>query len=148
MLRRELINARPVDGKGDIGYGLPMPHFFCQEHGQEQEARCREEQENYRRFGEAVLIVSGPVKSPSHRCRACNLRLRRGQRGYLVTAIPRYSAEALARYDYAAEREYLMLESARATLYGAEPPPWPPSDQPQHLAAAAIGHQLVPEAID
>lgn len=96
-----------------------MPHLFCQEHGQEWEARCIADQENYRRFGEAVLIVSGPVKSPSHRCRACNLRLRRGQRGYLVTAIPRYSAEAMAGYDYAVEGGYLVLEHARARLYGA-----------------------------
>jgi hypothetical protein len=93
--------------------------LFCEEHGREHEARCREEQENYRRFGEAVLIVAGPVKSPSHRCRACNLRLRRGQRGYVATAIPRYSAEAMARYDYAAEREYLVLEHAEVRLYGA-----------------------------
>lgn len=36
-----------------------MPCLFCQEHGQEREARAIEEQENYRRFGETVLIVSG-----------------------------------------------------------------------------------------
>jgi hypothetical protein len=107
-----------------------MPHLFCQEHGQEQEARCIADQENCRRFGEAVLIVTGPVKSPSHRCRCCDVRLRRGQRGYLATAFPRSSAEALGCYDYAAEREYLVLEYAEATLYGAEPPggvpPLPP----------------------
>jgi hypothetical protein len=125
-----------------------MPHFFCQEHGQEQEARCREEQENYRRFGEAVLIVSGPVKSPSHRCRACNLRLRRGQCGYVATAFPRHSPKMLTGYDYAAEGEYLVLEYARATLYGAESPPWPPSGERQHLAALAVGHELVPEVLN
>lgn len=63
-----------------------MPHLFCQEHGREHEARSLEEQVNYGRFGEAVLIVTGPLKSPSHRCRGCHVRLRRGQRGYLVTA--------------------------------------------------------------
>jgi hypothetical protein len=104
-----------------------MPHLFCQEHGREQAARCREDEENYRRFGEAVLIVNGPVKSPSHRCRCCDVRLRRGQRGYLVTAFPRSSAEDLGRYDYAAEREYLVLEHAEATLYGAAPPGGIPS---------------------
>jgi hypothetical protein len=99
-----------------------MPHLFCDEHGREHEARCIEEQENYRRFGEAVLIVSGPLKSPSHRCHTCHIRLRRGQRGYLVTAIPRYLPEELARYDDAAERDYLVLEHAEARLYGADLP--------------------------
>jgi hypothetical protein len=124
-----------------------MPHLFCQEHGQEQEARIIAEQENYRWFGECVLIVTGPVKSPSLRCHSCNLRLRRGQRGYLVTAFSRTPAEGMGRYDYAAEREYLLLEYAEARLYGAASPP-PPSAQGQHLAAPAVGHQLVPEAID
>jgi hypothetical protein len=105
-----------------------MPHLFCDEHGREHEARCIEEQENYRRFGEAVLIVVGPLKSPSHRCQACHARLRRGQRGYLVTAFPRPSPEDLARYDYAAEREYLVLEHAEARLYGAPPPSSSPHD--------------------
>lgn len=99
-----------------------MPHLFCQEHGREHEARCIEEQENYRRFGEAVLIVTGPVSSPSHRCRSCNMRLRRGQRGYVVTAFPRLTPEDLGGYDYAAEREYLILEKAEAKVYGAD---WP-----------------------
>ena len=99
-----------------------MPRLFCQEHGREHEARCIEEQENFRRFGEAVLIVSGPLKSPSHRCRSCNMRLRRGQRGYLVTAFPRFSAEDLGGYDYATEREYLILEHAEARLYGGAAP--------------------------
>ena len=96
-----------------------MPHLFCQEHGRDHEARCIEEQENYRRFGEAVLIVTGPVRSPSQRCRSCNMRLRRGQRAYLVTAFPRLTPEDLAGYDYAREDEYLILEQAEATLYGA-----------------------------
>jgi hypothetical protein len=115
---------------------VTMPYLFCPEHGREQEARCLEEQENYRRFGEAVLFVSGPLKSPSHYCQSCNVRLRRGQRGYLVTAFPRLTPEDFGRYDYAAEAEYVVLEHARAMLYGAElpialpgpatPPPIPP----------------------
>jgi hypothetical protein len=121
-----------------------MLHLFCQEHGQEQQARCIADQENYRRFGEAVLIVSGPVKSPSHHCQSCHARLRRGQMAWLVTAFPRSIAAALDRYDFAAEGEYLVLEYATATLYGAEPP----SGERQHGAASAIGHELVPEAID
>jgi hypothetical protein len=98
-----------------------MPHLFCQEHGREHEARCIEEQENYRQFGEAVLIVTGPVRSPSQRCRSCNMRLRRGQPAYLVTAFPRPMPEDLGGYDYAAKRDYLILEHAEARLYGATP---------------------------
>jgi hypothetical protein len=104
-----------------------MPHLFCQEHGQEQEARCIADQENYRRFGEAVLIVVGPVKSPSHRCRSCHIRLRRGQMAWLVTAFPRSIAAPQGRYDFAAEGEYVVLEHAEARLYGAAPPGGVPS---------------------
>src|SRR5262245_61503195 len=104
-----------------------MPHLFCQEHGQEQEARCIEDEENYRRFGEAVLIVSGPVKSPSHHCQSCHTRLRRGQMAWLVTAFSRAIAAALDRHDFAAEREYFVLEHAEARLYGATPPGGVPS---------------------
>ena len=65
-----------------------MPYVFCEEHGREYEAICQEEQETYRRLGEMLLIVSGPLKSPSWRCEHCNVRLRRGQRAWLVTAFP------------------------------------------------------------
>ena len=36
-----------------------MPYLFCAEHGLEHEVRAREEQENYRQFGETVLIIKG-----------------------------------------------------------------------------------------
>ena len=101
---------------------MARSYLLCPEHGREQETRCVEEQENYRRFGEAVLIVAGPLRSPSHRCRICNVRLRRGQQAHVVTAFPRPTPEDLGRYDYAAEREYLVLEHAEARLYGAGTP--------------------------
>jgi len=50
------------------------------------------------------------------------MRVRRGQRAYLVSAFPRPMPEDLGGYDYAAEREYLILEQAEARLYGAAPP--------------------------
>ena len=122
-----------------------MPYLFCEEHGRDREALFAQEQENYRRFGETVLVVTGPLKTASCRCHSCNARLRRGQRGYLVTAFPRPTPGELGRYDYAAESEYLVIEHAEARWYGAASPP---SAQRQHLAASAIGHQLEPDAID
>jgi hypothetical protein len=122
-----------------------MPYLFCQEHGREQEAKCEEEQESFLWLGETVLIVSGPLKSPSWRCASCNVRLRRGQRAWMVTAFARPSPEDLGRYDYATEREYFNIEHAEARWYGTASPP---SAQRQHFAAPAIGHQLVPDAID
>jgi hypothetical protein len=97
-----------------------MPYRFCPEHGREHKARCLEDQENYRRFGEAVLIISGPLNSPSHHCHSCNVRLRRGQRACLVTAFPCLTPEDPGRYDDAAEGEYIVLEHTEAGLYGAE----------------------------
>ncbi len=105
-----------------------MPYLFCEEHGREQEARCEQEQESYRWLGETVLIVSGPMKSPSWQCALCHTRLRRGQRAWLVTAFPRPPVEGMDAYEYAAEREYLVLEHAEARLYGAEPPGGIPSN--------------------
>jgi hypothetical protein len=99
-----------------------MPYLFCEEHGRDREALFAQEQENYRRFGETMLVVTGPLKTASCCCHSCNARLRRGQRGYLVTAFPRPLAEGMDAYEYAAEREYLVLEHAEARLYGAEPP--------------------------
>lgn len=112
-----------------------MPYLFCQEHGRAHEARCMEDEENHRRFGEVMLIVTGPLKSPSHRCLACKLRLRRGQRAYLLTAFPRPTPEDLGRYDFAAEGEYVVLEHAEARLYGAD---WPGGNKP--LGGSAAGH--------
>jgi hypothetical protein len=97
-------------------------YLFCDEHGREQEAKCQQEQDNYRLLGETMLVVTGPMKSPSFRCDRCHLRLRRGQRGYLVTAFPRSCAEILDHYGYAHEREHFVIEYAKATLYGIEPP--------------------------
>ena len=99
-----------------------MPYLFCEEHGREQEAISQEEQDSYRWLGETVLIVSGPLKSPSWRCDRCNVRLRRGSRAWLVTAFPRHYAQELSGYDYASEREYFVLGHAEATVYGATPP--------------------------
>ena len=96
-----------------------MPHLLCQEHGREQEARCIEEQQNYQRFGEAVLIVSGPLKSPSHRCRICDVRLRRGQRAWLITAFPRFFPGDLDRYDYANEGDIWSWSMPRPGCTGS-----------------------------
>jgi hypothetical protein len=104
-------------GTGDEG----MPYLFCEEHGRDREALFAQEQESYRLLGETVLVVNGPLKSPSWRCDSCNARLRRGNRAYLVTAFPRHFADELAAYDYATEREYFVIGHAEARAYGAVP---------------------------
>ena len=103
-----------------------MPHLFCEEHGREHEETYEAEQEDYRFLGETVLVVTGPLKSPSDRCDRCRTRLRRGQRGYVVTAFPRCSPEGLDRYDYAQGREYFLPGQMTSRRYGAVPPGGPP----------------------
>jgi hypothetical protein len=55
-----------------------MPYLFCEEHGPEHEITAQEEQDYLRFLGETIVIVSGPLKSPSWRCTRCHARLRRG----------------------------------------------------------------------
>jgi hypothetical protein len=99
-----------------------MPYLFCEQHGPEHQARCDEEQESYGWLGETVLIVTGPIKSPSWRCSQCHARMRRGRPAWLVTAFPRPPAEDLDGYVYAIAQEYFMIEHVQVTVYGAEPP--------------------------
>jgi hypothetical protein len=66
-------------------------------------------------------VVKGPLRSPSHHCQSCNIRLRRGQRAWLVMAFPRSTAADVHGYAFAQEREYFVLERTEVTLYGAEP---------------------------
>lgn len=97
-----------------------MPYLFCEEHGREHEATSQEEQDNYRLLGETVLIVSAPLKSPSWRCDRCNVRLRRGNTAWLVTAFPRPMATGMDGYAFAAEQEYFDMGRAEVAVYGAE----------------------------
>jgi hypothetical protein len=97
-----------------------MPYLFCKEHGQEHETRCREEQENYRRFGETVLAVKGTLVTGPWACDSCNVTLRRGKRAYLMTAFPRYVAETMDTYEFANEKQYFDMKRAEVTLYGAD----------------------------
>jgi hypothetical protein len=99
-----------------------MPYLFCGEHGRDREVVFAQEQENYRRFGETVLVVRGPLKSASWRCDSCHARLRRGNTAWLVTAFPRSTAAGMDGYDFAQEREYFDMERAEVTVYGT---PWP-----------------------
>jgi hypothetical protein len=99
-----------------------MPRLYCEEHGRDQEARSESEHESYRMLGETVLIVTGPLKTPSWRCDRCYARLKKGTRAYLVTAFPHQFAEDLDRYDYAYERQYFLLEKAEIKVYGAGVP--------------------------
>ena len=99
-----------------------MPYLFCEEHGRQHEALCDAEQESYRLLGEAVLIVTGPIKGASFHCDRCNVRLRNGQPAWLMTPFPRHVAESLAAYDYRYERNYFPLDRVTFSWYGAEPP--------------------------
>jgi hypothetical protein len=96
-----------------------MPYLFCDGHGREHEATCEEEQESYRWLDETVLIVSGPLKSPSWRCHQCHVRMRRGARAVLVTAFAGAHVQELAGYAYAAAEEYFLIEHVEARVYGA-----------------------------
>ena len=104
------------------GRGKAMPHLYCEMHGREQEARCEADQNNYRLLGETLLLVSGSMKTASLRCNRCNIRLRRFQPGWLVTAFSRHSADELSRYDYRQEREYFLPDPGiEVRFYGAAP---------------------------
>ena len=52
-----------------------------------------EEQENYRRLGESVLIVKGTLTGGPWKCYTCNITLRRGKRACLMTAFPVFRRE-------------------------------------------------------
>ncbi len=95
-----------------------MPYLFCKKCGDEHEARTREEQEIYRQLGEVVLIARGTLISGPWNCDSCNTSLRRGKRASLVTAFPRYYADALDDYDYANERQYFDMKRAEVSWYG------------------------------
>jgi hypothetical protein len=99
-----------------------MPYLFCKAHGQEHDATCRQEQENYRQLGETVMVVSGKLHSGSWMCDRCSLELSMGATAYLMTAYPRYFADGLEDYDYANERRYFQMGSVTVKVYGATPP--------------------------
>jgi hypothetical protein len=96
-----------------------MPYLFCEQHGREHEARCEEEQGSYRWLGETVLIISGPLKSPSWRCDECHVRMRRGSQAWLVAAFAGPNPQQFDEYAHAAAREYFLIEHADARAYGA-----------------------------
>jgi hypothetical protein len=98
-----------------------LPRLYCEEHGLEDEARSREDQENYRRLGETVLVVTGPLKRSGGRCDRCNARLKKGTCAYLISAFPSGSSEYFGAYDYAYEGHFLALASAKVKVYGLQP---------------------------
>jgi hypothetical protein len=100
----------------------PMPHLFCAEHGKEHESRCPEDQENYRWFGETVLIVRGRLISGGWQCDKCNAPLNRGHKAWLMTAFPRSMTAGMGDYDFAHEKRYFNMKRAEVAVYGAE---WP-----------------------
>lgn len=104
-----------------------MPYLFCQAHGQEHAASCREREEEYRQLGETVVTVSGALTGGPWRCDRCNVRLRKGDRAFVVTAYPSHYASELTGYDYGYERRYFRLNQAEARVYGARPPGGIPS---------------------
>jgi len=95
-----------------------MPRLYCDEHGKEHESRCQEEQENYRWFGETILIVRGRLKSGPWTCDRCNAPLKQNHKAWLVTAFPR-SMSSMRDYDFAQEREYFNMKRAEVKVYGA-----------------------------
>jgi hypothetical protein len=99
-----------------------MPHLFCTTHGEKHGASCREDQEEYRRLGETVVIVRGTLISGPWHCDRCNARLKKGDTAWLMTAFPSYYAEQLTGYDYRHERQYFRVERAIVKVYGAISP--------------------------
>jgi len=97
-----------------------MPYLFCAKHGKEHEAKAREEQENYRQFGETVLIVKGTLINGPWRCDRCNTTLKRGKLACLMTAFPRSITAGMGDYDFAYERGYFDMKRAEVAVYGAE----------------------------
>jgi hypothetical protein len=113
-----------------------MAWLYCTVHGRGQENRTIAYQEDYRRDGESVLIVHGPLKGGSYRCDKCNAPLRRGDDAVLITAFPRFMSEAMESYDFASERRYFDMGKADIRLYGAS---WPGGDPAAMLRRAAVG---------
>jgi hypothetical protein len=99
-----------------------MPYLFCAEHGKQHQSRCQAEQENYRCFGETVLIVHGTLFSGPWQCDRCNEPLWRGQEAWLITAFPRSVTAGTGDYDFAYEKQYFNMKRAQVAVYGAE---WP-----------------------
>ena len=92
------------------------------EHGKEHESRCQEDQENYRWFGETVLIVRGRLISGGWQCDKCNAPFNRGHKAWLMTAFPRSMTAGMGDYDFAHEKRYFNMKRAEVAVYGAE---WP-----------------------
>lgn len=86
------------------------------------ESRCQEDQENYRWFGETVLIVRGRLISGGWQCDKCNAPLNRGHKAWLMTAFPRSMNAGMGDYDFAHEKRYFNMKRAEVAVYGAE---WP-----------------------
>ncbi len=99
-----------------------MPYLFCPAHAQEHEESCREGEEEYRRLGETVVMVSGTLISGPWQCDRCNARLGKGGAATLMTAFPSSYANELADYDYGKERRYFRVAEAAIKVYGAMPP--------------------------
>ena len=81
-----------------------------------------EDQENYRWFGETVLIVRGRLISGGWQCDKCNAPLNRGHKAWLMTAFPRSMTAGMGDYDFAHEKRYFNMKRAEVAVYGAE---WP-----------------------
>jgi hypothetical protein len=109
-----------------------MPYLFCDEHGREEQATCEAEQDDYRLLKEAVLMVTGPLRTGPFHCDRCNALLKKGQPAWLMVTFTSYFAQELGVYDYQYERNYFSLDRVEATVYGAEPSGGVPSPQKKH----------------